>query len=67
MIRIPELGKPEESGRLPGSVVSTVNDHGTVLLRGFFVFRLPWDSCTPKTILQKFEITKRRRTWNRSG
>jgi len=23
MIRIPELGKPEESGRLPGSVVAT--------------------------------------------
>jgi hypothetical protein len=33
MIRIPELGKPEESGRLPGSVVGTVNGHGGEDLR----------------------------------
>jgi len=33
MIRIPELGKPEESGRLPGSVVGTVNGHGGEYLR----------------------------------
>jgi hypothetical protein len=34
MIRIPELGKPEESGRLPGSVVGTVNGHGGEDLQG---------------------------------
>ena len=33
MIRIPELGKPEESGRLPGSVVGTVTGHGGEALR----------------------------------
>jgi len=40
MIGIPELGKPEESGRLPGSVLGTVNGYGTVLHERFFDFRL---------------------------